>query len=103
MPGTTKSKEDDARAWRCFVEQFPDLDGTSAWNIFRDISALIFDLLVVETIRYANQKNARLFIDISSETQKFLGVITLSANNSRRKLRGYLLSFAFIGFPPGNI
>ena len=50
------SKEGDARARRCFAEQFSDLDGTSTWNIFRDISAPIFDLLVSEINRCAGQK-----------------------------------------------
>ena len=56
MPDPITSKEYVARARRCFVEQFLDLDGTSAWNFFRDISAPIFDLPVIETNRYALKK-----------------------------------------------
>ena len=61
MPGPVTSKGDDTRTKRCFVEQFLYLDGTSAWTIFRDISAPIFDLLVTETYCYASQKNEFLF------------------------------------------
>ena len=55
MSDPASSKEDDARARSCFVEQFLDLDGTSAWNNFRDIFTPIFDLPVTETKRYARQ------------------------------------------------
>ena len=55
IPDPIISKEDEARARRCFVEWLLDLDGTPGWNIFRDISAPIFDLLVIETNRYASQ------------------------------------------------
>ena len=89
MPDHTTSKEDNARARRCFVEQFPDLDGTSAWNIFRDISAPIFDLLVNETNRYASQNNDSLFTVSSLDIQNFLGLIILSAHNSRLNFRDY--------------
>ena len=60
------SKEDDASARRCFVEQFPDLDGTSASNIFRDISASIFDFQVIDINRYASQNNDHLLTVSSS-------------------------------------
>ena len=39
------------------VEQFLDLGEASARDIFRDISAPIFDLLVIQTNHYASQKN----------------------------------------------
>ena len=81
------SKEDDARARRCFVEQFTDLDGTSAWNVFKDISALIFGLLVIEINHYASQKNDHLFTFSSSEIQMFVGLIKLSSYNSRRNFQ----------------
>ena len=61
MPDPITSKEDDAKPRRCFVEQFLDLDGISEWNIFRDISAPIFDLLLIETNRYGSLKNYHLF------------------------------------------
>ena len=89
MPDPITWKEDDARAGRCFVEQFPDHDGTSALNIFRDISAPIFDLLVIETNRYASQKNDHSFTVSSSEIQKLVGVIILSVYNIRRSFRDY--------------
>ena len=60
-PDRLTSKEGDTRARRCFVEQFLDLDRTSAWNILRENSTPIFDLLVIETNRYASQKNDHLF------------------------------------------
>ena len=61
MSDPASSKEDDARARSCFVEQFLDLDGTSAWNIFRDSSASTFDLLLIKTNHYASQKNDHMF------------------------------------------
>ena len=73
MPDPITSKEDDARAKRCFVEQFSDLDWTSALNIFRDISAPIFDLPVIETNHYASQKNDHSFTISSSEIQELVG------------------------------
>ena len=72
-----------------FVEQFPDLGWTSAWNTFRDISAPIFDLLVIENNRYASQKKNHLFTVSSSETIKLVGLIILSAYSSRLNIRGY--------------
>ena len=89
MPDHTKLKENDARAKRCFVGQFPDLDGTSAWNISRNISAPILDLLVIETNRYASQKNDQLCTVSSLEIQKSVGLIILSAYNSRRNFHVY--------------
>ena len=56
MSDPITSKEDYARARRCFVEQLPDLDGKSAWNFLRDNSANIFDLLAIKTKRHASQK-----------------------------------------------
>ena len=82
MPDPITSKEDDTRARRCFVEQFPDLGETSASNIFRDISAPTFDLLVIETNRYAIQKNEHLFTVSSMEIQKLVVFIILSACNN---------------------
>ena len=89
IPDPIISKEDEARARRCFVEWLLDLDGTPGWNIFRDISAPIFDLLVNETNRYASQKNDHLFTVSSSDIQSFVGLIILSAYNSRRNFRDY--------------
>ena len=83
------SKEDDARATRCFVEQFPDLDGTYARNNFRNISTPVFDLLVIKTILYASQKNYNLFIVSFSKIQNFVGLIILSPDNNRRYFRDY--------------
>ena len=89
MPDAITSKEDDTRTSCCFVEQFPELDGTSAQNIFRVIFAPIFDLLVFETNRYATQKNYLLFPVSFSEIQKLVGLIMLSAYKSRRYFRDY--------------
>ena len=72
-----------------FFEKFPGLDGISAWNIFRDISAPIFDLLVIETNRFASQENYHLITVSSSEIQKFVGFIILPAYNSKRNFRDY--------------
>ena len=83
------TKEDNARARCCFVEQIANLDGISAWNISRDIYTPKFDLLVIVTNRFASQKNDHLFTVGSSEIQKFIGLIILSAYNSRRYFRGY--------------
>ena len=59
------------------------------WDIFRDISASIFDVLVNDNNRDASQKNDLSFTVSSSEIKKILGLIVLSACNSRCNFRHY--------------
>ena len=89
MSDPITSNKDGARARRCFVDQFPVLDVTCAWNIFRDIFAPMFDLLVIETKRYARQNNDTLFTVSSSKFQKFVSLIIPSAMKNRCYFRDY--------------